>query len=92
MLLVLSLLGRMELTAVNAELAGTREEIRLLEEEREKLRLYSGIYVDLEAAERYAVDELGLQRRQSGKIRYEESGHEDRVTILKIERRDLLRY
>lgn len=91
MLLVFSLLGRMELTAVNAELAAVRDEIRLLEEEREELQKAFGVYVDLEAAEKYAVEELGLQRRQSGQIRYEDEIRPDRVTILQIEGRDRLR-
>ena len=90
-LLVLSLLGRMELTAVNAELALARDEISLLEEERKELQMASGIYVDLEAAEKYALEELGLQRCQWEQIRYEERTEPDRVTILYVERRDLLR-
>ena len=91
MLLVFSLLGRMELTAVNAELALVRDEISLLEEEREELQKAFGIYTDLEAAEKYALEELGLQRRQWEQIRYEERVEPDRVTILYVERRDRLR-
>ena len=91
MLLVLSLLGRTELTAVNAELAAVRDEIRLLEEEREELQKALGAYVDLETAERYAVEELGLQRRQSGQIRYVDEPRPDRVTIVQMEGRDRLR-
>ena len=92
MLLVLSLLARTELTAVNAELAASRDEIRLLENEREELQRSYGIYIDLEAAERYALEGLGLQRRQSGQIRYEEETRPDRVTILYVEGRDRLWY
>ena len=92
MLLVLSLLGRTELTAVNAELAAVRDEIRLLEEEREELQKAFGVYIDLEAAECYAVEELGLQRPRSGQIRYEAQPKPDRVTILYVEGRDRLRH
>lgn len=91
MLLVLSLLGRTELTALTAELALVRDEIDLLEEEKEELQLAFGSCMDLEAAEKYALEELGLQRCQWEQIRYEERTEPDRVTILYVERRDLLR-
>ena len=81
----------MELTAVNAELALARDEISLLEEERKELQMASGIYVDLEAAEKYALEELGLQRRQWDQIRYKEQIEADRVTIMYVERRDRFR-
>lgn len=81
----------MELTAVSAELAAGREEIRLLEEESEELRRAAGIYVDLEQVERYAVEELGLQRPRYGQIRYEDKERSDVVTVLYVERRDRLR-
>jgi len=90
-LLVLSLLGRMELTALNAELALAREEISLLEEEHEELQMAFGIYTDLEAAEKYALEELGLQRRQWDQICYEERIEPDRATVLYVEPRDRLR-
>ncbi|MBE6969819.1 MAG: hypothetical protein E7442_06875 [Ruminococcaceae bacterium] len=90
-LLVFSLLGRMELTAVNAELSLVKDEIRLLEEENEKLQRGLVVYTDLEAAEKYALEELGLQRRQSGQIHYEEHTEADRVMILYVEGCDRFR-
>lgn len=77
---------------MSSELAAHREEIRELEEEREELQKACGVYVDLEQAESYAVDELGLQRPRGSQIRYEETVRQDRVTILYVERRDILRY
>ena len=81
----------MELTALNAELTLVRDEISLLEEEREELLLAFGIYTDLEAAEKYALEELGLQRRQWDQIRYVERIEPDRARVLYVEPRDRLR-
>ncbi len=85
LLLVLSLLGRTELTAVNDELFAETAKVRALEEEQDKLQLaYSGT-VDLSAVEQYAVGELGMTR--SLPEQPAEAGNQapDKVTVLKTE-------
>ena len=85
LLLVFSLLGRTELTAVNDELYAETAKVRALEEEQDKLQIaYSGT-VDLTAVEQYAVDELGMTRSLPEQSAETEDQAPDKVTVLTTE-------
>ena len=79
-LVILSLLGRIELTALTEELEGIREEKRILEEEYDRLQIrFSGL-LDLESLERRATEELGMQRPGPEQVSGEE-GAPDRLVV-----------
>ncbi len=68
LMLVLSLLCSIRLTAVNDREARLTREIAELERENESLRVRCEIRLSLEEIERRAVQELGMQRCSPGQI------------------------
>lgn len=70
MLLVLSLLTSIKLAAVNDTAAGMERAVEKLRAENEILRAEYENSISLEEIERYAVEELGMQRCSPSQIVY----------------------
>ena len=68
LMLVLSLLCSIRLTAVNDREARLTREIAELERENESLRVRCESRLSLEEIERYAVEKLGMQRLSGEQI------------------------
>lgn len=84
-LLVLSLLGRMELTAVNEALSECAQEVERLEEENTKLHIAYRSLIDLEAIEKQATEVYGMIQPAGGSLPGAED-RPDRVTVFQPER------
>ncbi len=69
-LLVLSLLCSIKLAAVNDTAARLEKEVNALQEENARLRAACETSLSLEEIERYAREELGMQRCMPGQILY----------------------
>lgn len=69
-LLVMSLLCAIELAAVNDRAAAFEKETERLKTENQILLTQCENSMSLEELERYAIDELGMQRPAPGQIRY----------------------
>lgn len=79
-LLVLSLLIRIDLSALRDEHQRCREQLYELQEENRLLRLQWENSISLEELERYAIEELGMQHCSPSQIeiiKWEDSGVKD---------------
>lgn len=74
LLLVAALLGSIELASVNEELTTLERELKTLKEESRILRAEYESSLSLAELERYAIDELGMQRVNPGQIIYIDLG------------------
>lgn len=70
LLLVAALLGSIELAAVNEELTALERDLKSLKEENRVLQAEYETSMSLEELERYATEELGMQRMSPGQIIY----------------------
>lgn len=70
LLLIASLLGYIELAAINEKLASTETEIKALKEEYQILQARYENSLSLSELEQYAINELGMQRLSPGQIIY----------------------
>lgn len=68
LLLVMSLLGYVRLTALGQEAAELEQRIACLREENSRLALELECSVSLPELERYALEELGMQTPSPGQI------------------------
>jgi uncharacterized membrane protein (DUF106 family) len=73
-MLVAALLGSIELAAINEELTDKESQLKTLKEENRILQAQYESSLSLEALERYAVEELGMQRLSPGQIIYIDLG------------------
>jgi len=74
LLLVAALLGSIELAAVNEELNTLEQGLKELKDENRILQAKLETSMSLEELERYATEELGMQRMNPGQIIYLELG------------------
>ena len=70
MILVMCMLSSANLAAVNDEAAMLQSEVDALEEENRMLFVKFENSIDLESLEKYAVEQLGMQRCSPGQIMY----------------------
>ena len=68
--LVLCMLFSAELAAVNDEAARLQAQVSQLEEENRLLYVSAENSIDLESLEKYALEQLGMQRCSPGQIMY----------------------
>ena len=68
LLAVMTLLTGIDLTAESDRINAQRAEIRMLEEENERLRAAAACGMSLEELEDYAVKVLGMQRCEAGQV------------------------
>lgn len=69
-MLVLCMLSSANLAAVNDNAARLQSEVNALEEENRVLFVKYENSIDLESLEKYAVEQLGMQRCSPGQIVY----------------------
>ena len=69
-ILVMCMLSSANLAAVNDEAAMLQSEVDALEEENRMLFVKFENSIDLESLEKYAVEQLGMQRCSPGQIMY----------------------
>lgn len=72
LILVLCMLSSANLAAVNDEAARLQSEVDALKEENRALFVKYENSIDLESLEKYAVEQLGMQRCSPGQIMYME--------------------
>jgi hypothetical protein len=73
-MLVAALMGSIELAAINEELTDKESQLETLKEENRILQAQYESSLSLEELERYAIEELGMQRLSPGQIIYIDLG------------------
>ena len=69
-LLVMSLLGAVQLAALSDAASDLEQQVQTLKQENQSLRVAYETALSLDEIERYAAEELGMQRCSPGQIIY----------------------
>ena len=81
-LLVISLMARIQFTQVSAETASLQSQLSQLTEQQSKLTIAYESALNLTDIENYAMNNLGMQKPQADQIRYISSSAQDKAEIL----------
>lgn len=81
-LIVMSLMAQIQLTAVSSEAVALSEKLEELETEQTRLRIAYESAFNLAEIEEYAINELGMQKPRSDQVYYIDSVTSDKAEVL----------